>query len=243
MSPFRVCLFMLAFAVPAALGCSSKSSDGAAPATQDTDTDTGTVEDTAPPPDTAPWLTYPDPPYGLKVGETFPNLAFKGYHDGTGDWTDITMQDYYDPDGSRGIYGIYLVVAAQWCPPCNEEANMLSRFWPEQYKMRGARFLTAMIQDSARNPATRTTVDQWIKAHKINFDIVLDDEPQTLPTTGSIGLPYNYVINPRDMKVFKIIQGVDPAATNVPMLDLMLKKNGAPPPPAVDSGTSDTATD
>lgn len=202
------------------------------------------VEDTAAAEDTAPWLTYPEGPYGLKVGETFPNFTFKGYKDGTGEWTDISMIDYYDPDSTRGINGIYYVVSAQWCPPCREEAKILPGMLDNLYRARGARFVTAMIQDSKKNPATKLTVDQWQALFKLNFDIVLDDAPESLPTSGSVGLPYNYVINPRDMKVARIVQGVNPEATTIPPLSAMLTKNGAPPPPS-DAGTMtvDAATD
>ena len=71
--------------------------------------DTGAVEDTAP-----KTLDYPAAPYGKTVGATIPNLKYKGYRDGVGDWTDIAMLDYYDPDGSRGIKAIKIEMAAVW---------------------------------------------------------------------------------------------------------------------------------
>ena len=112
------------------------------------------------------------------------------------------------------------------------------------YRARGARFVTAMIEDNKKNPATQLTVDQWVALFKPNFDIVLDDAPSSLPTSGTVGLPYNYVINPRDMKIFRIIQGLNPGATTIPALSTVLTKNGAPAP-ATDAGTSasDAATD
>jgi hypothetical protein len=42
------------------------------------------------------------------------------------------------------------------------------------------------------------------------LDIILDGASSALPKTGSVGLPYNYIINPRNMQVIRIIQGVDP---------------------------------
>ncbi len=188
-------------------------------------------------------LEYPPGPYGLKVGNVYPNFAFKGYRDGTGEWTDITMLDYYDPDGSRGINGIYLVVSAQWCPPCREEAKMLPGMYTSLYKPRGARFLTTMIEDTSRNPATQKTVDQWLTAYRLNFDIALDDGQETLPQEGSVGLPYNYVINPRDMRVFRIVQGVNPEATTITPLSVLLRNNGAPPIVSSDGGVTDAVTD
>lgn len=221
--------------VTGAIACSSNPAPPAA-AVEDSSPEDAAVEDTA------PALTYPEGPYGLAVGQVFPNFAFKGYKNGTGEWTDITMLDYYDPDGSRGINGIYFVVSAQWCPPCREEAKILPGMLDRLYRARGGVFVTAMIEDNKKNPATQTTVDQWLAAYRLNFDIVLDDEQQTLPKTGSVGLPYNYVLNPRDMRVYRIVQGVNPDATTIPALSSMLTKNGAPPPPA-DAGTAtDTAT-
>ena len=59
-------------------------------------------------------LEYPAPPYGKTEGKVIPNLVFKGYRDGAGDWTDIAMGDYYDPDGKRGITAIKIEMAAAW---------------------------------------------------------------------------------------------------------------------------------
>ena len=108
---------------------------------------------------------------------------------------------------------------------------MLPGMYTNLYRPRGARFVTSMIEDAKTNPATQVTVDQWLSAYKLNFDIVLDAESATLPKTGSVGLPYNYVLNPRDMKVARVIQGVNPEATTIPALSSVLTKNGAPPPP------------
>jgi hypothetical protein len=120
------------------------------------------------------------------------------------------MLDHYDPHGALGITGIYLVLAAQWCGPCNMEASVLSGYYENDYRDRGAHFLTAVVQDGGHRPATQTTVDQWIKAHRIVFDIASDPTQSAAPK-GTYGLPYNYVINPRTMKVIRIIPGVDPA--------------------------------
>lgn len=69
--------------------------------------------DGSPPPDGTS-LTYPAGPYGKTAGTTIPNITWKGYRDGTGDWTDISLLDYYDPDGSRGITALLIETAAQW---------------------------------------------------------------------------------------------------------------------------------
>jgi hypothetical protein len=74
----------------------------------DPGTEAGPTEDAAPP------LEYPAGPYGKTVGAVMPNLSWQGYRDGTGEWTTISLLDYYDPDGSRGIHAIKLGAAALW---------------------------------------------------------------------------------------------------------------------------------
>lgn len=71
--------------------------------------DTGEIEDTAKPP-----LEYPPGPYGKAVGAVLPNVTWEGYKDGTGEWTKLSLLDYYDPDGTRGINAIKIGGAALW---------------------------------------------------------------------------------------------------------------------------------
>ena len=219
-------------------GCSSKDSTPlVAPKTP---TDTGTVvEETPPVEDTAPWLTYPPGPYGNTKDATFPPLEMDGYKGGEGgEWTKIRMIDYYDPDGSRGVYAIFYVVSAEWCGPCREEAAKLPGFFTNLYKPRGAAFINGIIENNSHKPADQPTIDRWIKAFHTNFDIALDLDGQSLPPSS--GIPRNYVINPRDMKIYKVLEGENPAATSVPGLKVLLDYNGAPAAPTVsDAGTSD----
>ena len=213
---------VIALGLASFVGCSSASDGGLA---DDAGPDPTTGEDSGGPsddtdlpdtgvdldPDTAPEaLVYPAGPYGLAAGQVFPNLTLHGYRAANGEWTTLSMIDHYDPDGTRGITGIYLVLAAQWCGPCNMEASVLSGYFEKDYRDRGAHFLTAVVQDASRGPASQATVDQWIKAHRIVFDIAADPTQSAAPK-GSYGLPYNYVINPRTMKVVRIIPGVDAA--------------------------------
>ena len=102
----------------ASLGCAAGAED---PPMTTAAGETGTDEDGAPiddtgavEEDTAPPLEYPAGPYGKAVGSVMPNIAWEGYRDGTGEWTKITLLDYFDPDGSRGIRAIKIGAAALW---------------------------------------------------------------------------------------------------------------------------------
>jgi hypothetical protein len=211
LAPHLVCLAALA------IGCSSPGggAEVTAPPTEEP-----AVEDAAP--------AYPPGPYGLKVGDTFPNLEFNGYKNAAGEWTKLAMIDYYDPDGSRGNYGIYFVASAEWCLPCREEADLLGTIFPTQYKDHGGVVIAALLQDVHHEPANQHTLDRWIPAHHISFDIVVDDQ-LTLVSPDQTGLPFGYVINPRDMKIFRITTGIRPAQTTIGPLNLLMRNNGGSP--------------
>ncbi len=103
----------------ASFGCaaSAEPPSSAAPAEEAGTTDQdGAVagDDAAPTEDTAPPLEYPPGPYGKTVGAVIPNATWEGYKDGTGEWTKISLLDYYDPDGTRGINAIKIGGAALW---------------------------------------------------------------------------------------------------------------------------------
>lgn len=60
-------------------------------------------------------------------------------------------------------------------------------------------------------PATRASVDSWISAYRCNYDVVVDPKMTIFPAgSGTVGLPYNLVVDPRTMKIVKIIQGDGP---------------------------------
>jgi hypothetical protein len=183
------------------------------------------VDETSPPtPPAPPPGTYPSGPYGYAEGNVFPNATLHAYVGGSGAWTTITLQDYYDPDGSRKINGIFIDVSASWCGACQAEAGDLPSIF-STYKPRGARFLTALIEDVSSSPATETTIDDWQSSYHLPFDVAADPDDALIPK-GGVGLPHNYVIDPRTMQVVKMFEGADPGATTIPGLDALLTKNG-----------------
>jgi len=177
-----------------------------------------------PPPPAEPAAAYPVGPYGLSVGYVMPNITLQGYREGTGTWTSIKLADYFDPSGARAIKGVLVTASAAWCGPCKEEAKQLVDLYGGTYKARGAKFLTALIEDSYRNPARQSTVDAWISYAGTNFDIVADPDSRLFRSGSS--LPFNLVFDPRTMKVQKTWSGSDPYATTIPALDTVLVKNG-----------------
>jgi hypothetical protein len=82
-----------------------------------------------------------------------------------------------------------------------------------------------MCQDVATSiPATQKTVDTWISKYSCAYDVVVDTIISDLASAGSIGLPYNVIIDPRTMKITKIIQGDGSAVDSA--VSALITKNG-----------------
>ena len=187
-------------------------------------TDSGAAKDTAPP-TPPPTGDYPPGPYGYSTGSTYPKVSFPGYRNGAGAWVTISMADYYDPTGARGINALFLDVSAGWCGACRAEAADLPTM-ATKYKPRGGRIVTALIEgDSSSTPATQANVDEWKSTFSVNFDIVADGKSDSLGS-GGVGLPHNYVIDPRTMKIVKIVEGSSGGSSLPGGFDTLLTKNG-----------------
>jgi hypothetical protein len=76
---------------------------------------------------------YPSGEPALRGGGLFPPLTFAGYDDGSTTWSTLDMRSYFDPDGDKGINAVVLIVAAEWCPVCQQEA----RWVPGEYRRPG----------------------------------------------------------------------------------------------------------
>ncbi len=228
MRPFVVSLALLA---SSAFGCSDRPP--APPGSVAAPKVDGGAFDAAPRPDVAvpdedarPIVDgYPEGPYGLKVGDVFPDATLAGHPEGSDAWTKVFVRDLFDHDGSRGIHGVLLVIAAEWCGECNREAKWLPRVYVDDYAPKGARFVTAVIHDRDRAPATQLVAQRWRDTYGITFAVAIDPTLSLLPKgAGPLPLPYTYVIDPRTMRVTSVLR-TEQVEPTIPALDSLLEKN------------------
>jgi hypothetical protein len=182
------------------------------------------------PPDTAP--PYPDGPYGLTEGATFPDMRLEGYRDGTGEWIEIRLSDYYDPNGDRGINAILLNASAAWCPICNQLARELPTL-DARFRPRGAKLIELLVDAPSTDPAIRKTIDDWQKKYALPVDTVIDPRQDWLSHgTPDFVFPTQWYIDPRTMTIVRRVNsgpdGSSVAGTIAAQLDLLLTANGAP---------------
>lgn len=198
----------------AALGCTSSGTpnDDAGTIAADTGTTDEPMEpeDTGPPP-----CVYPSGPYGYVQGSTVsPGIQWQGYAPGSNEVTTLSTMDVYDCDGRFGINAILFDESALWCGPCIQEAMDLPGFLASSWTANGVTVATLVVQDLQQKPATTAHALTWRNQYKLGGIWVAADPAWIFSHEGTNGLPMNVLVDPRTMKIVKILEGYggqDPA--------------------------------
>lgn len=114
----------------------------------------------------------------------------------------ISMKDFYDPDGTRGINAIVIITDAEWCGACAAEAQTLEGRIQAKWGADGVAVMALMIEDTVKDrtvPNVTSAAERWSK--RFNFtDIAIGVDPLFhFQKPGTNGLPVNVVIDPRTM--------------------------------------------
>jgi hypothetical protein len=194
---------LLGLVVAGGTACSSKSpSDEAAADSGAPVEDSSASADTAAA-DTAPaGPVYPKGPYGVTVGKIIdPSFNWVGYAPGATASSTISIADFYDPDGTKGINALVIDSSGQWCVACQYIAKLIPSWFSakgDNWKALGVQMLTLVIQNNNYEPADLTTAQQWRALFDLNFIYVVADPNDTFPTNA---LPSELLVDPRTMKI------------------------------------------
>jgi len=84
---------------------------------------------------------------------------------------------------------LFVYFWASWCLPCEREAPMIQRLWPE-YEARGYHFIGVNIWD------VRSDAVAFARRHQLSFPIASDPEGRAAIDFGVTGLPDSYFLAP-----------------------------------------------
>jgi thiol-disulfide isomerase/thioredoxin len=176
--------------------------------------------------------TYPEGTTGTGPGQLVEaGFNWQGYAPGQQASTTISMSDFFDCDGSKGINALIFDVSATWCAACQSEATDLPKL-AAQYEALGIKHITLMVQDTGNVPATLATATDWRTKYGLTGLYVAADPGfsfQPSGSSGSVSLPMTVVVDPRTMKIVKVGQGYVAAYPLQPDADAVAvaKKNAA----------------
>ncbi len=162
-------------------------------------------------------VVYPDAPYGTVAASVVQNFAFLGWK--APDAVNfeqkalqrVSLADFYDPDGTKGIKLIMLNASAVWCAVCNAEANDINvRGRYAYYKARGVEFVWTLFEDAQGNPATPQDLANWASTYEVDFPMALDPSLKLGTFFSSDATPMNLLIDARTMRIVDKLLGYNP---------------------------------
>lgn len=156
---------------------------------------------------------YPKGKLGFGRGDQIANLSFLIHKNGTKDaGTDpvkVTLADYYAMR-KDGVKLVYLSGAAEWCGPCNLEADGLQAAVGAQDFQDAAKqiqIVQVVIQNQDGSPSDRSTIDRWAQAHKITFNVGIDPKQDVQKYIPANSIPQSIFINVSDMTILATENG------------------------------------
>lgn len=163
---------------------------------------------------------YVDGPFGNRKGDTMTDLGWDGFMDSDADEDDdpfnepprkIQMQNFFQgPRGDMDAKVIMINLSAGWCGPCQQEAQVLSTMVP-QYRDRGARFLTLMMEDAQGNPPPVDYAKQWGEQFSLVHATGVDPTSSTWVYRTDDAVPMNILVRASDMVILDVWHGFDQA--------------------------------
>jgi hypothetical protein len=144
---------------------------------------------------------YPDSGFGVQIGNYVQgNLAWQGFSEGAAQSGSMSIQDYFDCDGSRGINALLIINSAEWCGACQSEAGDLPSH-AAAFASKGIRIITLLVENNAGQPATMSTATTWRNNFGLDAYATAADPNFSFAGVGSVGLPLNIIVDPRTMKI------------------------------------------
>ena len=150
---------------------------------------------------------YPTSGFGVDVGNYVQgNLAWQGYAENSAASGTVSIQDYFDCDGSKGINALLIVNSATWCGACQEEASDLPSH-AATFAQKGIRILTLMVENANGAPASLSTATSWRDNFGLDAYGTAADPNFSFAGFGSVGLPLQILVDPRTMKIVDRSEG------------------------------------
>ena len=182
---------------------------------------------------------YPMAKPGFNVGDQVANLSFLAKVHGAQDTGQSpikeTLADFYAMR-KQGAKLLFLSGAAEWCGPCNQEADGLVQALQDQGYMDAVKvyhkdtdtadaiqIVQVVLQNNDGSPSDRDTIDRWTKSHKMTFEIGIDPKSDVSTYIPANTIPQSLFIRLSDMTLLGRNNGYPGTAGIISSLESYLK--------------------
>lgn len=151
---------------------------------------------------------WPEGNFGTAVGSSVrENLTWQGYRPGEDAISDISIGEFFDCDGSKGINALLFITSATWCGNCQAEAQQVSAKTAGSWTDLGIQVVTLMIENIEGAPTTTDTALEWRDSFNLVNSPVTADPSFSFAHNGTIGLPLQIIVDPRTMTIVDSVEG------------------------------------
>jgi hypothetical protein len=155
--------------------------------------------------------TWPEGPYGNDTDDTVPdNFTWQGYPANSDAVGSVSIQDYFDCDGSRGVNAVLLITSQFNCPACSEESRELEGLMNGSWEALGIEVAVLILDNPTDGYPSIQDAEIWKQEYGLeSVAVVIDPNFLMVPGT-SVGTPMQSVIDPRTMRVHYRVEGLPP---------------------------------
>ena len=162
-----------------------------------------------------PREAYPTAPYGSREGAIIENFPFLGWHAPKASSYDtsrlepLSLGQFYDPEGDKGVKLLVLTSTAVWCSACKQEYKDMAGN-VAAYEAKGVRFLGALFQDATLptpKPAKPSDLVLWARTFDVTFPFVLDPDLKLGSFFDVEATPMEMIVDTKTMKILGITEG------------------------------------
>jgi hypothetical protein len=148
-------------------------------------------------------------------------LSWQGFAEGSGEPGTITLADYHDPTGEKGIRALLITEGQADCAPCVQEAKVLQKKMAGPWLDRGTRVVQLLVSDASGKPATTSTAQAWKTKIQASWAVGIDPD-FTFAQVGSNPYPIQVLVDPRTLTIVDRFAGYRP---ELPEVEALAEKN------------------
>lgn len=141
-------------------------------------------------------------PFGTNEQETLdPTLSWGGFEPGAVEPTTVGLEDYALCGDGEDVTAIVVYIDALWCSVCRGVAEGLADKYDSDWKDRGIRVVTLVVENEDAQPADVESAWLWRNEYRLEDTAVAYDAAYSLANDVPRTLPQALVVDPRSMRV------------------------------------------